>query len=166
MVLSKLNKLDDAIDETKKTIELNGNNAEYHYALSNLYKIELNTASFFRQPSLASSAKEELLTSQKIDPNHKKTIISLADFYLQAPGIMGGDNNKAIEQANRLIKLDEKAVEEANKPDKTAFEFFWTPVCFVLTQLTNIYTKFFTLPNLILRWIYQGLILAPVNIQR
>jgi Tfp pilus assembly protein PilF len=108
IVLSRMNNLDEAKDEAEKAIKLKTTNAEYHYALASILIIESRTASFFRLASIASSMKEELVTAQSLDPNHIKTMLALAIYYINAPGIMGGDNNKAIEQANLLIKLDEK----------------------------------------------------------
>ncbi len=132
-VLFKLDELDDAIDVAEESVERNGNNADYHFNLSQLYIADIEDASIFRIPSLSSSIKEELLATLKLDPKHVGAIASLANFYLRAPGIMGGSNDKAIEQANKLIKIDEergrlilariyieledynKAAEEANK---------------------------------------------------
>jgi tetratricopeptide (TPR) repeat protein len=133
IVFSRMNNLDDAKTEAKKTIDLKSNVAEYHYNLASMFILDAKTASFFRLPSIASTMKEELFTAQGLDPNHKSTMYALAMYYIHAPGIMGGDNDKAIEQANRLLTIDEKqgrsllcqlyftikdyekAVEEANK---------------------------------------------------
>lgn len=100
--------LDDAIDEEKEALELNSNNAEYHYILARFYLFEINNANIFRKASLSSSSKEELLAALKIDPKHKAAMVTLGNFYYQAPSIAGGDIYKAIEQANNLIKIDEK----------------------------------------------------------
>jgi len=107
-VYARLNNTDDAVEEIEKAIELNKNNAEYHYTLGRLYLIQLRSASIFRMPSLSSSVKEELLTTIKLDSKHKLAIITLGNYYYQAPSIAGGDVNKAIEQANNLLKIDEK----------------------------------------------------------
>ena len=108
IVLSGMNNLDDAKAEAKMAINLKSTIAEYHYALASIYIIESRTAGFFRLPSIASSMKKELEVAQSLDPNHTRTMIALAMYYINVPGIIGGDNHKAIEQANRLLKLDEK----------------------------------------------------------
>jgi len=107
-VLSRMNNIDEAVEEIEKAIDLNKNIAEYHYTLGRIHLIELRSASIFRLPSLSSSVKEELLTAIKFDPKHKLAIITLGSYYLQAPSIAGGDVNKALEQANNLLKIDEK----------------------------------------------------------
>ena len=108
IVLTKLNKLDDAEDEVKKAIELNGSNAEYHYGLAKICMLQLNQASIFSKMSWAGSFRDELNAALKIDPNHRLALSNLTGFYTQAPSIAGGDLNKALELANRLLKLDEK----------------------------------------------------------
>jgi len=108
IVLSSMNHLDDAKAAAKKAIDLKSTAAEYHYALASIYIVESRTAGFFRLPAIASRMKKELDAAQGLDPNHTRTMIALAMYYINVPGIIGGDKNKAIELANRLITLDEK----------------------------------------------------------
>jgi Tfp pilus assembly protein PilF len=108
LVLSSTQKLDDAIDENSKAIELNSNVAEYHFTLARFYIIKIATANIFSKITLSSGIKDELESTLKIDPNHKLAILNLASYYFQAPSIAGGDNDKALELANKLIKIDEK----------------------------------------------------------
>ncbi|GEM_PF-1093950 len=108
IVLSKLKKIDDAINENKRAIELDAKNADYHFVLSMLHAIEVNTASVFRMISIVKSIKAELILALEIDPNHKQAMITLTGFYTEAPSIVGGDIEKALELANKLLKLDEK----------------------------------------------------------
>jgi len=108
IVLSRMNNLDGAKAEAKMAINLKSTIAEYRYALASIYIIESRTAGFFRLPAIAGSMKKELEVAQSLDPNHTRTMIALAMYYINVPGIIGGENHKAIEQANRLLKLDEK----------------------------------------------------------
>ena len=108
MVLSSMNHLDDAKAAAKKAIDLKNTVAEYHYALASVYIVESRTAGIFRLPSIAGNMKKELEAAQSLDPNHTRTMVAMAMYYVNVPGIIGGDKNKAIELANRLITLDEK----------------------------------------------------------
>ena len=108
MVLSRMNNLDDAKAAAKMAIHLKSTSAEYHYALASIYIIESRTAGFFRLPAIAGGMKKELDAAQSLDPKHMRTMIALAMYFINVPGIIGGDKNKAIEQANRLLLLDEK----------------------------------------------------------
>jgi tetratricopeptide (TPR) repeat protein len=108
MVLSSMDGFGDAKDAAKKAIDLKSTVAEYHYALASIYIVESRTASFFRLPAIASSMKKELETAHRLDPNHARTMVALAMYYVNVPGIIGGDKKKAIALAERLITLDEK----------------------------------------------------------
>ncbi|HCT30578.1 MAG TPA: hypothetical protein DIW31_07550 [Bacteroidales bacterium] len=108
MVLLKLNKADDAEDEAKSAIKVNSNVAEYHYGLAKVYMVQVNSASIFGKMSIAGSIKDELIAALNIDPNHRLAMISLTGYYTQAPSIAGGDLDKALELATKLLKIDEK----------------------------------------------------------
>ena len=108
MVLLKLNKADDAEDEAKSAIDLNSNLAEYHYGLAKIYMVQLNNASIFSKMSLAGDFRDELIAALKIDPNHQLALTNLTGYYSQAPSIAGGDKDKALELANKLLKIDER----------------------------------------------------------
>lgn len=72
-----------------------------------MYGEDANDASIFRLPSLGSKIRREAETALNINPNHIGARILLANFYFQAPGILGGSYDKAIEQATIAAKLDE-----------------------------------------------------------
>src|SRR5205085_11543518 len=65
------------------------------------------------------------------DPNLIDARFSLIEFYLQAPGIMGGSETKAIEQANEIKRRDPLAGHRAmariygyqKKPDLQRAEY-------------------------------------------
>ncbi len=108
MVLIKLNKADDAEDEFEEAIKLNSSIAEYHYGLARAYMVKMNNGSMFTKMSLAGDFRDELIAALKIDPNHRLALANLTGYYTQAPSVAGGDLNKALELANRLLKFDEK----------------------------------------------------------
>jgi len=108
IVLMAENSLSEAIAESKKAVELNGDNAEYHYTLARLYSAQVNEVDIFKKVSVARSMKDELIAALKIDPRHIKAMILLGNYYYQVPGMAGGDIDKAIDMANNLIRLDEK----------------------------------------------------------
>ncbi|RPH31658.1 MAG: hypothetical protein EHM93_12600 [Bacteroidales bacterium] len=129
MVLLKLNKADDAEDEVEEAIKLNSNIAEYHYGLARVYMVQMNNGSMFTKMTLAGDFRDELIAALKIDPNHRLAMINLIGYYTQAPSVVGGDLNKALEIANRLLKLDEKQarislvqIYSGLKDDKKALE--------------------------------------------
>jgi len=104
----RLGELDDAIDHCEEAVDLDPGNAEFHFRLGQLYGEDAKDASLFRLPFLAGDIKEQFELAIEIDPNHIGGNIGLAEFYFQAPGIAGGDIDKAIEQAKVVTKLEEK----------------------------------------------------------
>jgi len=105
--LFMLKDLDAAIEECERAVELDSDNADYHYDLGRLYGEDANDASIFRLPSLGSKIRGEAETALNLNPNHLGARVLLANFYFQAPGILGGSYDKAIEHATIAAKLDE-----------------------------------------------------------
>jgi tetratricopeptide (TPR) repeat protein len=63
-------------------------------------------ASLFRQPGLAKKAKTAYDRAVVLDPNNLDARADLVQYYLQAPGFMGGSVEKAREQAAEIRKRD------------------------------------------------------------
>ncbi|MBT8386504.1 MAG: tetratricopeptide repeat protein [Ignavibacteria bacterium] len=105
--LLELGDLDEAIEHCEKAVELDDNNAEYHFELGVMYAEDARDASIFRAPFIAGDIKKQFERTIELDPNHLQGRIGLAQFYLQAPGIAGGDIDKAFEQAKIVATMDE-----------------------------------------------------------
>lgn len=105
--LFNLGDLDDAIEHGEIAVELDDKNAEYHFDLGMMYSEDARDASFFRAPFIAGDIKEQFERTIELDPNHLDGRISLAMFYLRAPGIAGGDVDKALEQSQIVVTMDE-----------------------------------------------------------
>ncbi|PKL87097.1 MAG: hypothetical protein CVV23_17115 [Ignavibacteriae bacterium HGW-Ignavibacteriae-2] len=103
-----LKEYDDAEDEFEEAIDLKENVAEYHFWLAQTYGAEIMTANVFSKALLAPKIKNEYLETLKYDRKHISARIMLAQYYLRAPGIMGGGVEKAYEEAKTLTSIDEK----------------------------------------------------------
>ena len=106
--LFNLGELDDAIEHGEKAVELEDKNAEYHFDLGIMYAEDARDASFFRAPFIAGDIKEQFERTIELDPDHLQGRIGFAQFYLQAPGIAGGDVDKALEQSEIVLTMDER----------------------------------------------------------
>lgn len=84
-------------------------NAEAHYLLGEAYGFLARDANIFRQPGLARKAHHELDRAVQLDPNHLDARFVLIEFYMLAPGFMGGDAHKAMQQAEEIRKRDRMA---------------------------------------------------------
>lgn len=63
-------------------------------------------ANMFRQISLARRVKKESEIAISIDPRHINARFLLVMFYMNAPGIMGGDKKKAHDIADEMVRLN------------------------------------------------------------
>ena len=99
--------LDEAIHHGEKAVELDDKNADYHFELGMMYAEDARDASIFRAPFIAGDIKEQFERTIELDPEHLQGRLGLAQFYLQAPGIAGGDVDKALEQAQIVVTMDE-----------------------------------------------------------
>lgn len=100
------NDSDKAASLLEQEIKQHPKNAEAHYLLGSAYGDQAQKASMFAKASLASKVKDEFETAVKLDPNLLDARTGLMQFYVMAPGIMGGSFDKAFEQANEIAKRD------------------------------------------------------------
>jgi len=96
---------DRAISACEKAVALEPNNSEYHLWLGRTYGEKANAANFFTAAGLAKKVRTEFERSVALDPNSAVARTDLAEFYLEAPGIVGGGQDKARAQADVLLKL-------------------------------------------------------------
>jgi tetratricopeptide (TPR) repeat protein len=101
-----LREYDEAEEQLEKAVELAPDSAEYHFLLGNLYGIQAQNASIFSKLSYAGKVKDEFKRASELRPRNIRYRMALMGFYLQAPGIAGGSNDKAREQAAEIAKID------------------------------------------------------------
>jgi tetratricopeptide (TPR) repeat protein len=98
-------KSSDAVDWLEKAVKINDKDALHHLQLGNAIATEAQKASKLRQPFLARRIKTEFELAVACDPKLVDAHEGLMEFYLQAPGIMGGSLEKAKEQAQIIATL-------------------------------------------------------------
>lgn len=107
MTYYKLGDLDEAIDYCEEAAELDDNNPKYHFQLGQLYAEDIRDASIFRQPGIAGDMKDAFKRAVELDPDNLDAQASLVSFYINAPGIMGGDYDLAKEHIDYILTKDE-----------------------------------------------------------
>jgi tetratricopeptide (TPR) repeat protein len=95
----------EAVDWFEKAVKANDNSSEYHLWLANALGEEAQRASKLRQPFLARRVKGEFERAVQLDPRSVAARRGLMDFYMIAPGVMGGSKEKAREQAAEIAKI-------------------------------------------------------------
>lgn len=98
---------EDASDTFEEAVDLDENNSEYHLWLGRAYGADAMQSSFITKAVLAPKIKTQFKLAVELDSNNVQARVALAQFYLQAPGIVGGDVDKAIEHGKILVLVDE-----------------------------------------------------------
>ena len=94
-----------ALPLAEKAVALEGNNAAYHLCLAEIYGDMAEHAGIFKQISLGRSFKKEAEQAVALDPKILDAKFDLLQFYLDAPGIIGGGKDKAYAEADEIAQL-------------------------------------------------------------
>lgn len=97
---------DDAEDQIDEALELNESNARYHFLRGNILGDRARKANIFKQGFLAPKVKNAFLRAVELDPALIDARVGLFNYYIMAPGIMGGSDEEALKQANEVVKLN------------------------------------------------------------
>jgi tetratricopeptide (TPR) repeat protein len=97
---------DPAIASCQKAVTLTPSNSEYHLWLGRVYGRKASESSFLSAAGLAKKARNEFETAVRVNPNNVDARADLADFYMNAPGVLGGGKDKAEAQAGEMAPLD------------------------------------------------------------
>ncbi|HEY5070039.1 MAG TPA: tetratricopeptide repeat protein [Candidatus Acidoferrum sp.] len=101
-----LGEWDRGIAACQKAITLDPNNSRYHLWMGRIYGEKADKAGFLTAAGLARKVKSEFELAVELNPKNIDARTDLAEFYLEAPGIVGGGRDKAEAQAQTLAGLD------------------------------------------------------------
>ena len=96
---------DRAESRCKRAVELDPNISRYHRWLGRVYGVKADRANILSAAGLAIKARDEFQRAAQLDPRDADALVDVAEYYLDAPGIMGGGNDKAREQAKILGRV-------------------------------------------------------------
>jgi tetratricopeptide (TPR) repeat protein len=97
---------DFAVEQLGKAIALDETNAEYHYQLAEAYVAKFEYANLLQKPFIAPKVKTQLELAVRWDPSSTLYREALIQYYVFAPGILGGSYEKAHEQADEIAQRD------------------------------------------------------------
>lgn len=100
------NKADDAVEWFEKAVKLDDKNADNHLWLARALGTVAEKANVFRQPFLAKRIKSEFERTVQLDAQNLGGHDGLIQYYLQAPGFMGGSVDKARAEAEVIAKIN------------------------------------------------------------
>jgi tetratricopeptide (TPR) repeat protein len=90
----------------EKAVRLEGRVARYHRQIAEVQGVMAQHAGMFQQVGLARRFRKEIDTALALDPRDKQALRDLLEFYLLAPGILGGDVKKAVAVSDRISAID------------------------------------------------------------
>ena len=97
---------DAGISACEKATALEPNNGLYHLWLGRTYGEKADRAGFLKAAGLAGKVRTEFERAVQLAPNSWEARTDLAEFYLEAPGMVGGGKDKALAQVELLAPLN------------------------------------------------------------
>jgi tetratricopeptide (TPR) repeat protein len=97
---------DRAISACEKAVGLDAGNSRDHLWLGRAYGEKAADAHFLTAMALAQKVRSEFERAVQLSPGSVDARSDLAEFYLEAPGIVGGGQGKAEAQARSLAAID------------------------------------------------------------
>ena len=95
-----------ATDHFLQAFTLEPANSAYAHWLGRTYGRRAETSGPFTAPGNASKARQYFERAVELDPRNGEALNDLFDYYLQAPGFLGGGFDKASEVAKKIAALD------------------------------------------------------------
>ncbi|NVJ98873.1 MAG: hypothetical protein HWE25_12020 [Alphaproteobacteria bacterium] len=96
----------DALDFLEKAVEMNADHADAQYWWGAANGQVAGKASIFSAPGYAKKSLAAFERTLELDPNHMPAREGLVQFHLRAPGIVGGDKDKARTLAAEALEID------------------------------------------------------------
>lgn len=97
---------DRGISSCEKAVSLAPDNSQFHLWLGRVYGEKADRSGWMTAAGLAKHVRSEFETAVRLNPKNVDARADLAEFYLEAPGIVGGGRDKAEAQAASLLSLD------------------------------------------------------------
>ncbi len=101
-----LDEWDRGISACERAVNLDSSNALYHLWLGRIYGEKADHGGFLTAAGLAKRVRTEFERAVELDPSNAAARTDLAEFDLEAPGIVGGGKDKARAQAEALTHLN------------------------------------------------------------
>jgi len=97
---------DHGIAACERAINLDPQKSLYHLWLGRVYGEKADRAGFLSAAGLVKKVRTSFERAVELDPRSWEARSDLAEFYLEAPSIVGGGKDKAREQAAALMSLN------------------------------------------------------------
>ena len=102
----RLEEFSKATDAFEKAVAAEPRNALFWNWLGKAYGRRAETSVFFNAPRYAVRAREHFEKAVSLDPQNREALSDLFEYYLEAPGFLGGGLEKAADLSERIRNLD------------------------------------------------------------
>ena len=102
----QLDQYDAAVSSGEKAVSLSPNNSEFHRLLGEAYGAKADHASMFSAYGLARKTQKEFIAATQLDPNNFEAMQNLIEYDCEAPGAVGGGEDKAQPLIQKLMSAD------------------------------------------------------------
>ena len=97
---------DHAIAACERARDLDSKNSDYELWLGRAYGEKADHAKMLSAASLAIKVHDSFERAVSLDPKNWRARSDLAEFYMEAPAVVGGGKEKALHQADALAPLN------------------------------------------------------------
>ncbi|HEV8412583.1 MAG TPA: tetratricopeptide repeat protein [Bryobacteraceae bacterium] len=98
-----------ASEAFEKALALEPRSSELHRLMGTVYGRRAETGNIFTAAGNAKKAHEYFEEAVALDPNNREAVANLFEYYLEAPGVMGGGVDKAENLIKHIAKLNPAA---------------------------------------------------------
>lgn len=94
-----------ASEALEKAVALQPGNSEFSLWLGRAYGRRAETSSMITAPGLANKARQFFEKATQLNPENLEAQSDLFEYYLEAPGFLGGGSDKASATATRIARI-------------------------------------------------------------
>lgn len=95
-----------ATESLEKAVALDSGNSDYYLWLGRAFGRRAETSSFVTAPGYASKARNAFERAVQLNPRNTEAISDLFEYYMEAPGFLGGGLDKAANLASRMAAIN------------------------------------------------------------
>jgi len=100
------NNYEDALTLLKEALSIEPGSSDVHVYLAEAYGQKIQNSGVFDKMGLAKTIRKASERAVTADPKNIDALESLMEFHAEAPGIVGGDKDKARDLAERIAQLN------------------------------------------------------------
>jgi tetratricopeptide (TPR) repeat protein len=104
----KLREWDKAVAAMERAVQLQPDNARYHLWLGRACGEKASNVAFFRALGWARRVVKEFETARTLAPEDLDVRFDLLEYYLEAPGMVGGGREKAEAEVQAITRLNKE----------------------------------------------------------